>query len=891
MIEAIFTPGEKRVQTEKVWQFDRGVNLFVKGLSGLNADTEFHFEIAAGRKAMVKKGIYSSQDNSITVNVPAAFLEHTDGVPKKIWMYLSQGENRFTKAVIEVPVASRQCPDDYITQDDLSEDFVIERAVEKYLTKHPIDVSDKEDIKNKLSAISNQSQEGDSDKNYPTVGAVRDFVDFTKNDLENYVDDELNNLDTAKADKSTTLAGYGINNAYTKIETDKMLEDIDSTVQLIPDFANTISECTDTSKLYVLPDGFIYAYMYGEVQPENILETNTIYLNKRKNSSHTITNANGYITTDLIPVEDGDIIRFSSAALINSTYCRMKFFDSNGSRVTLGGDDWNLNREFKIETDSDGFPYIVVGYYNTTSGDNSSNQRDASKSERIASFYINLQISSAEISDIGNTVVTKNESISGDSEYSWKNTGHAFVPADYEKIITSIKKRVDDLELSKGTGLGCGKITAPSPQPPADGTKDSDFNADNMSSSDIYDAIDALCEKFPNYIIKENLGKDASNTYDWNRYVLSKHYYSAWQKQNFPKMYAWKNGSAVIYSESVSPRIGDVLYSTQYIGTSAGTVTSVDNANQTRTVGGAVYTRDKASDVSPSLVFTTILDDIANSKVYDETLEETTRINTISDSSFTGTDGNIYLRYPLGDRDFNFSEKKVIVIGANEHGVPGDPREPAIVTTRLITDLCRCKNISNAFISMLKNDYMLVVCPIINPWGFNRDTGGYVNSNGVNINRNYDTPGFNSQTDSEPRGSYGGSEIETQYFMNTIVESGASVAVSYHALGYSGSQSAGYVCHYQYNGIEDDLYKLESIAEQMKSNYNLEFTSYGEANPQTTAKSPSFITHAGANGGIIEMQPVERDKNGNASYHTALNMEANYTLMLDTLYLFLSKNE
>lgn len=31
--------------------------------------------------------------------------------------------------------------------------------------------------------------------------------------------------------------------------------------QLKPEFANSIEECTDTSKLYVLPDGFIYAYM------------------------------------------------------------------------------------------------------------------------------------------------------------------------------------------------------------------------------------------------------------------------------------------------------------------------------------------------------------------------------------------------------------------------------------------------------------------------------------------------------------------------------------------------------------------------------------------------------------------------------------------------------
>jgi hypothetical protein len=31
-----------------------------------------------------------------------------------------------------------------------------------------------------------------------------------------------------------------------------------------PLFANSVDECTDTSKFYVLPDGFIYAYQYVE---------------------------------------------------------------------------------------------------------------------------------------------------------------------------------------------------------------------------------------------------------------------------------------------------------------------------------------------------------------------------------------------------------------------------------------------------------------------------------------------------------------------------------------------------------------------------------------------------------------------------------------------------
>lgn len=77
-----------------------------------------------------------------------------------------------------------------------------------------------ENISHKKSSISNQSQTGDSDTNYPTVGAVRDYTNGKVSELENYVDDELDNMDDDKANKATTLSGYGITNAYTKSEVD-----------------------------------------------------------------------------------------------------------------------------------------------------------------------------------------------------------------------------------------------------------------------------------------------------------------------------------------------------------------------------------------------------------------------------------------------------------------------------------------------------------------------------------------------------------------------------------------------------------------------------------------------------------------------------------------------
>ncbi len=110
-----------------------------------------------------------------------------------------------------------------------------------------VDISEKEDSVNKKTEISNQSQTGDSDTNYPTIGAVRNYVNYVKADLEDYIDDEIDaipgttvdsalsqsstnpvqnkvvtakfsEISSGKADKATTIAGYGIIDAYNKGE-------------------------------------------------------------------------------------------------------------------------------------------------------------------------------------------------------------------------------------------------------------------------------------------------------------------------------------------------------------------------------------------------------------------------------------------------------------------------------------------------------------------------------------------------------------------------------------------------------------------------------------------------------------------------------------------------
>jgi hypothetical protein len=293
--------------------------------------------------------------------------------------------------------------------------------------------------------------------------------------------------------------------------------------------------------------------------------------------------------------------------------------------------------------------------------------------------------------------------------------------------------------------------------------------------------------------------------------------------------------------------------------------------------------------VEPTLVFTSIIGNAKGSTVYNQNQTTATTVSTITAETMTGANGISYVRYPIGDRSRTMERSTVVTIGANEHGFTPDPRIPAIICARLAKDLCECRNADNPFLNHLKNEVMLIIVPVINPYGFNLGTAaGYYNKNGVNINRNYDCPGWGNldDTGTGAQGAYGGSEIETQYFMNTISEPKSAVAVSVHALGYS-TNGGNTLTHYQGNNFNQR--KIAEIAEVMAANYNLQFTDYGTTPPDTNqgGKSPAYITWAGAVGGLIEMQAEGADTERNTAYV----LEADYTLLLQCVRMWLSDYE
>ena len=165
-------------------------------------------------------------------------------------------------------------------------------------------------------------------------------------------------------------------------------------LQQIPLYANSIEECTDTTKCYVLPDGFIYAYKETTVEIEtpnpedpdydpnkplytNVFEVDGYTLNKRWSySGKKLSDANGHVISGYIPVKVGDVVRVKinnlKLANISHDYNRVHFFDSNNTYAS-GHRDSGFDDLLKITAEGENTYSFVVGYVNATSGDDSTN--------------------------------------------------------------------------------------------------------------------------------------------------------------------------------------------------------------------------------------------------------------------------------------------------------------------------------------------------------------------------------------------------------------------------------------------------------------------------------------------------------------------------------------
>jgi hypothetical protein len=225
--------------------------------------------------------------------------------------------------------------------------------------------------------------------------------------------------------------------------------------QLKPEFANSVEECTDTNKLYVLPDGFIYAYVKHETEAviPNIYTEYPAQLNMRMDSSGAVKSYNGSLLIGPIDVSltSPYLLRVSGLTL-EANYSKMiavNYFSSAGAFL-------GFNSAAVLNNAVNGLTLqLSDGVYECDIYD--------ADYAAAASIYIKLGISADTATAItaedvtGLFVELEPKNTPSETVYGWTNTGHAFVPADYEDRIVSLENAVTQLQVG-----GSSEVSIPS---------------------------------------------------------------------------------------------------------------------------------------------------------------------------------------------------------------------------------------------------------------------------------------------------------------------------------------------------------------------------------------------------------------------------------------------
>lgn len=232
--------------------------------------------------------------------------------------------------------------------------------------------------------------------------------------------------------------------------TEAVRPDLIAKFQQYPKFANSTEECVDTDAVYVLPDGYLYGYMecsiagYENLVPTSeALDSTDIYNDGLgyKDGSYISSSSGadgtkeGHAATGMIAYPVKSATQPPTIYLKGGTPDRIVYYLSDKTyklSITVSAPKY-----FTIEElDED---YWKITPTMEDSGNSSLYEGQGSGG------YLRFDC----VCDTGaDLIITLDEEIAESTEtvYQWTNTGHAFVPADYEDRIISLEEETADQE-------------------------------------------------------------------------------------------------------------------------------------------------------------------------------------------------------------------------------------------------------------------------------------------------------------------------------------------------------------------------------------------------------------------------------------------------------------
>lgn len=311
-------------------------------------------------------------------------------------------------------------------------------------------INDVESSSNKVNTFDSTFTD-ESGKKYPTVLAI---INYLKSYYYDYAE-----IDSMLED----LSGDSI--------TEEDLANLKAELSQIesPTFVETIEECTDPAKLYVLPDGYIYVCTEKTVEGESVPNfTNQISISTDTDGSVYDTDGfaeNMYLSSGVpasrsgidcsgfIPIGCGSsstasgeqVVRLSGITATTDTNFRFAFYDSDKNYLNvqmygtqLDSNTFGIAIPHKLDADGNIIELdltAITAYF----------------AENASSYGTTAFIRICCPNIDSNSILTVNEEITyttteGGTVQEWVNTGLAFVPADYEDRIIVLENDTNDLK-------------------------------------------------------------------------------------------------------------------------------------------------------------------------------------------------------------------------------------------------------------------------------------------------------------------------------------------------------------------------------------------------------------------------------------------------------------
>ena len=281
---------------------------------------------------------------------------------------------------------------------------------------------------------------------YTPVKGTDYWTDEDKTEIKEYVKDEI----PTKTSQLTNDSGFLTEVELTQEQLDEIADAVVEAQKM--EFVDSTDGCTDTSKQYVLPDGYIYAYMQKTIDVLHNANNGTCLLNTSHtaNASMNTTRArSGTFFTQPIEVDKNwadCIVNISGIEKLVENYFSTfyaVYYDDNGDWIGyFGASGFGLS-------DSEVTLPITINLARTSSATGASYWSNTKYVRMMFSIKeANQTITNDDVKDL---VINFERLNTTENVYGWYSTGHMYNKDEYSQAIEQNASNIETLQTDVNT--------------------------------------------------------------------------------------------------------------------------------------------------------------------------------------------------------------------------------------------------------------------------------------------------------------------------------------------------------------------------------------------------------------------------------------------------------